>query len=60
MSDNPATSYKIRYNESLGEYRVVFFDNCGKRCKNSDYFTDDKQDAKDTAEFTIRLNKDRS
>jgi hypothetical protein len=39
---------KIHWNSEFQEYRVRLYIN-GKPCPNADYFTDDKQDAENTA-----------
>jgi hypothetical protein len=44
---------QITYNRNLNEYRVrLFIDNVYQA--GADYFTDDKQDANDTADHMVR------
>jgi len=39
----------VKKKKSTGEWRVKAYDQYGNRMKKADYFTDDKQDAEDTA-----------
>lgn len=40
----------LKYNRQWNEYIVMVFDENGKYIEMESYFTDDKQDAKDTLE----------
>ena len=50
---------KIYYNSEYSEYKVLFFNEDGIKLPDSDYFTDDKQDALDTAQLQLQFMVDR-
>lgn len=54
-ADAPVASTKIR--RKGDEYVVEAYDSKGNRMPNSDYFTDDKQDAEATAKLMVKPNK---
>ena len=49
-------TYKKKYNRALNEWRVKFYID-GIYQKGADYFTDCKEDAKDTGEYFVKGGK---
>lgn len=47
---------KIVRNSELGEWIVRCYDVDGNRLPECDYYTDDKQDAKETAKYIMDCN----